>query len=186
MPNFATHGDNGNINIQLENEDPTPLNEDPKSRLENEDSKSQLENEDSKSQLENEDPKPQLENEDPKPPHEDPMLHSSAAPNYQVSEVSPLLRSPVNSDSVSTDSVSINEKIELKDNIIDDNVKLELDVVKPEMEGPSSSNLVAVSGESHPMDVEESHEKQASVEQKDDSNAANEDSIRKNDSAHVG
>ncbi|KAF5747380.1 apoptotic chromatin condensation inducer in the nucleus [Tripterygium wilfordii] len=203
MQKFATHGDNGNISTQLENEDPKPQyeypkpqleNEDPKPRLENEDPKPQLENEDPKPQLENEDPKPLLENEDPKPsleneglkpPPEDPMLHSSA-PNYQVSEVSPILGSPVKSDSISTDSVSINEKIELKDNIIDDNVKLEIDVVKPEMVGPSSSNLVAAGGESHPMDVEESHEKQASVEQKDDNDAVNEDMIRKNDSADVG
>jgi apoptotic chromatin condensation inducer in the nucleus len=39
----------------------------------------------------------------------------------------------VKSDSIFTDSVSINEKTELKDNVIADHVKLELNVVKPEM-----------------------------------------------------
>jgi apoptotic chromatin condensation inducer in the nucleus len=99
-------------------------------------------NENSSIQLENEDSKPQLENESSKPPDENVVLESSA-PDNQVSEVNPNLGFQVKSDSISTDSVSINEKIELKDNIIADDVKLELDDVKLKMV------------ELHPMDVED-------------------------------
>ncbi|KAF9678830.1 hypothetical protein SADUNF_Sadunf07G0076900 [Salix dunnii] len=141
--------------------------------------------ENSNIQLENEGLKPQLENESLKPPDEDAVLDSSA-PDNQVSEVSPILGFQVKSDSISTDSVSINEKIELKGNIIADNVKLELDNVKPEMVGPSSSNVVPVGGESHPMDVEEPQEKIESVEEKDDSSGTNAYMSKKNDSVDVG
>ncbi|TXG60613.1 hypothetical protein EZV62_015186 [Acer yangbiense] len=139
----------------------------------------------SETQGESEDSNPQLENEGLKPLHRDDMLDNSA-PDNQVSEVSPNLGSQVKYDSISTDSVSINEKIELKDNIIADNVKLELDVIKPEMVEPSSSNIVPVGGESHPMDVEEPLEKKASFQEKDDNEAANVDMDKKNDSADVG
>ncbi|XP_011021881.1 PREDICTED: apoptotic chromatin condensation inducer in the nucleus-like isoform X1 [Populus euphratica] len=142
-------------------------------------------NENSSIQLENEDSKPQLENESSKPSDENVVLESSA-PDNQVSEVNPNLGFQVNSDSISTDSVSINEKIELKDNIIADDVKLELDDVKLEMVEPSSSNVVPVGGESHPMDVEEPQEKSPSVEKKDDSNGTNADMSKKNDSVDVG
>ncbi|CAL9001337.1 unnamed protein product [Prunus brigantina] len=194
---------NGNSKPLLENEDAKPLleNEDPKLRLENEDPKPQLENEDPKPQLENEEPEPQLENEALKPQLEiedlkpqleneglepiakDDMLGSSA-PNYQVSEVS-TLGSEVKYDSISTDSVSINETIELKDNIIADHVKLELDIVKPEMVYPSSSTVVPVSGDSHPMDVDEPLEDKASLGEKDD-NITNADISKKNDNADLG
>ncbi|KAK2655908.1 hypothetical protein Ddye_008960 [Dipteronia dyeriana] len=137
----------------------------------------------SETQGESEDSNPQLE-EGLKPVHRDDMLDDSA-PDNQVSEVSPNLGSQVKYDSISTDSVSINEKIELKDNIIADNVKLELDVIKLEMVEPSSSNIVPVVGESHPMDVEEPLEK-ASFQEKDDNDAANVDMDKKNDSADVG
>jgi apoptotic chromatin condensation inducer in the nucleus len=142
-------------------------------------------NENSSIQLENEDSKPQLENESSKPPDENVVLESSA-PDNQVSEVNPNLGFQVKSDSISTDSVSINEKIELKDNIIADDVKLELDDVKLEMVEPSSSNVVPVGGESHPMDVEEPQEKSPSVEKKDDSNGTNADMSKKNYSVDVG
>ncbi|XP_059624327.1 uncharacterized protein LOC132267243 [Cornus florida] len=127
---------------------------------------------------------PQLENKDPKPPQEDVKLNSSD-PNNQVSEVSPVLGFQVKSDSVSSDCVSINEKNELKDNIIADNVKLELDV-RPEMVQPSFSNVVADGGKLHPMDVEEPRESKVSVEERDDNNAANREMSKKNDSADVG
>ncbi|CAK7334511.1 unnamed protein product [Dovyalis caffra] len=148
-------------------------------------SRTQEANENSNIQLENEDLKPQLEDESLKPPDEN-VVPESSAPDNQVSEVSPNLGFQVKSDSISTDSVSINEKIELKDNIIADNVKLELDDVKPEMVEPSSSNVVPVGGESHPMDVEEPPEKRESVEEKDDSNGTNADMSKKNDSVDVG
>ncbi|MBA0761074.1 hypothetical protein Gotri_023771, partial [Gossypium trilobum] len=85
----------------------------------------------------------------------------------------------------STDSVSNNEKIELKDNILADNVKLDLDVVKPEMVEPSSSNVVPISGESHPMDVEDPPENKAPVDERDDKNVTNVDLGNKNDSAET-
>ncbi|KAF9681924.1 hypothetical protein SADUNF_Sadunf05G0053800 [Salix dunnii] len=142
-------------------------------------------NENSSIQLENEDSKPQLENESSKPPEENVKLEFSA-PDNQVSEVNPNLGFQVKSDSISTDSVSINEKIELKDNIIADDVKLVLDDVKLEMVEPSSSNVVPVGGESHPMDIEEPQEKSPFVEKKDDSNGTNADVNKKNDSVDVG
>ncbi|XP_021833832.1 apoptotic chromatin condensation inducer in the nucleus [Prunus avium] len=175
---------------QLENEepepqleDPKPQLEDPKPQLENVDLKPQLENEALKPQLEIEDLKPQLENEGLEPTAKDDMLGSSAS-NYQVSEVS-TLGSEVKYDSISTDSVSINETIELKDNIIADHVKLELDIVKPEMVDPSSSTVVPVSGDSHPMDVDEPLEDKASLGEKDD-NITNADISKKNDNADLG
>ncbi|XP_057807064.1 uncharacterized protein LOC131021788 [Salvia miltiorrhiza] len=73
---------------------------------------------------------------------------------HQVSEVDPNLGFQVTSDSVSTESVSIIEKNELMIDVINDNVKLELDV-KPEMVQQSPSGAVPDGGESHPMDVEE-------------------------------
>lgn len=145
----------------------------------------QGENVNSNIQLENEDSKPQQENEGLKTPHGEDLL-DAAAPDNQVSEVSDILGSQVKSDSISTDSISINEKIELKDNIIADNVKLELDVNKSEMMEPSSGNVAAVGGESHPMDVEEPLEEKASVDEKDDNNATIADRGKKIDSADMG
>lgn len=174
--NVETHEENGNLKSQLENDD-------LKSHLEIEESKPQLESEDSKPQLESEESKPQLENESLNPPSGGVMLDLST-PDNQVSEVSPILGSQVKSDSISTDSVSINETIEIKDNVFADHVNLELDV-KPEMVEPSSSRVVLV-GESHPMDVEEPHENKASDGGKDSSNATDADINKKIDSADVG
>nr|XP_012466368.1 unnamed protein product [Gossypium raimondii]XP_012466369.1 unnamed protein product [Gossypium raimondii]KJB84363.1 hypothetical protein B456_N021100 [Gossypium raimondii] len=188
-------GQNENVNtdIKVEGEDPKLQFEtdDPKPEVENDDPKGelqgsnpQLESDDSKPQLDIEDSKVQLENEGLKVPHED-DVHDSSAPNIQVSEVSPDLGLQVKSDSISTDSVSNNEKIELKDNILADNVKLDLDVVKPEMVEPSSSNVVPISGESHPMDVEDPPENKAPVDERDGKNVTNVDLGNKNDSAET-
>lgn len=135
---------------------------------------------------ENRNSKMELEKEHLKPPQEDVIL-DSPAPNNQVSEVSPSLGFQVRSDSISADSVSINEKNEFKDNIIADNVKLELDV-KPEMVEvePSSSNVVPVGGESHLMDVEEPSENKLAVEVKEDNDAANADMNKLNEISDVG
>ncbi|KAI9079892.1 hypothetical protein K1719_038138 [Acacia pycnantha] len=100
---------------------------------ENGDSATKLENEESNAQLEYGDQKSHLEC-DIEPQSMDLMVHSSA-PKNQVSKVNPSLRSQVKSDSISSDSVSINQKNELKDNIIPDNVKLEQDNVRPETNG---------------------------------------------------
>ncbi|XP_027336943.1 actin cytoskeleton-regulatory complex protein PAN1-like [Abrus precatorius] len=130
----------------------------------NEDSAAKLENVESKVQVDNEDTKPQLDCEI-KPLCED-LVPDSSVPENQVSEVNPSLGSQVKYDSISTDSVSINQKNELKDTIITDNVKLEQDIVKPEMvEEPSSRNDVPVYDESHSMDVGGLHEKKASIEE---------------------
>ncbi|KAJ7956874.1 Apoptotic chromatin condensation inducer in the nucleus [Quillaja saponaria] len=181
--------------VTEKNEDSTAKleNEAPTARLDNEDSIIKLQNQDSKTKLENEDSKPWVENEDSKhqmgcdtkPLCED-VLPGSSVPENQVSEVNPILGSQVKSDSISTDSVSINEKIELKDNIIADNVKLEQDILRPEMVEPSSSNIVPVFGDSHPMDVEEADEKKASVEEKDVNNSTSPDLNKTNNSEDVG
>lgn len=160
-------------------------NENSMSQLVNEDSKPHEANEDSKLQPESADSEPQLENVCTNSTADDVMPNLSALHN-QVSEVSPMLGSQVKYDSISTDSVSNNEKIELKDNIIADHVKLELDVIKPEMVEPSSSTVVPVGGDSHPMDVEEPHESKASIGEKDDDNGNNADLSKKNDSIDVG
>ncbi|XP_050372886.1 uncharacterized protein LOC126790615 [Argentina anserina] len=167
-----------------QNTEANKTNEDSKPQLENEDPEPMQESLDSKPQLENVDPKPQLESESLDDTPKDAMLNSSS-PNYQVSEVSTVLGSEVKYDYISTDSVSINEKIELKDNIIADHVKIELDV-KPEMVEPSSSAVVPVNGDSHPMDVEEPPESKASVTERDDNYDTNADISQKNDTADVG
>ncbi|XP_022942162.1 apoptotic chromatin condensation inducer in the nucleus-like [Cucurbita moschata] len=140
----------------------TKDNEDSKPQSEVEESKSQLDSKDSKLQMEIEDTQPQLvdvnmeaqvKNENLKSQHAN-LGHDSSDPDNQVSEVSPVIGSQVRTDSISTDSVTINEMIELKENISADHVKLELDV-KQEMVEPSSSIVVPDAGESHPMDVEE-------------------------------
>ncbi|GKV25317.1 hypothetical protein SLEP1_g34773 [Rubroshorea leprosula] len=148
-------------------------------QLADEDPKLQLADKDPKTQVESEDSKPELEDEGLEPSHSDVVCDSAL--NNQVPEVSPSLGFQVKSDSISADSVSINENIELKDNIIADNVKLELDIFKPDMVDPSSRSVVPVSGEAHPMDLEEPLEKEASVEERDDKNTTNSDLIKKND-----
>lgn len=135
---------------------------------------------------ENRNSKIELETEHLKLLQEDVVL-DSPAPTNQVSEVSPSLGFQVRSDSISADSVSINETNEFKDNIIADNVKLELDV-KPEMVEvePSSSNVVPVGGESRLMDVDEPPENKLAVEVKEDNDAANADMNKISEITDVG
>lgn len=121
--------------------------------------------------------------EDLKPLHEDGKLDSSDS-NNQVSEVSSSIGFPIKSNSISTDSVYFNEKNDLKDNIIADNVKLESDV-KPEMVQPSSSDIVPDGGKSHPSDVEEPQENKV-FGQQTDNNVTNADVSQKNYSADLG
>ncbi|KAL1190316.1 hypothetical protein V5N11_016700 [Cardamine amara subsp. amara] len=106
------------------------------------------------------------------------VLEKSAMYN-QVSEVIPVTGFEVKSDCISTDSVSNNEKIELKDNEIADNVKLEQNVNK-------SQEPSTVIGESHPMDVEEPLEQKISVGGGDDSTAANADMTKENSIIDAG
>ncbi|KAK8577982.1 hypothetical protein V6N13_076656 [Hibiscus sabdariffa] len=171
---------------QVESEGPKAdvRHEEPKGQLECVGSKPMLKSDDSKPQMDIEDSKVWLENDGSNAPHEDDMRGSYAL-NIQVSEVSPDLGIQVKSDSIPTDSVSNNEKIEIKDNIITDNVKLDPDVVKPEMVEPSSSNVIPVSGESHPVDVEEPPENKAPVDERDDKNVTNVVMSNKNDSTEM-
>ncbi|MED6179729.1 hypothetical protein PIB30_003528 [Stylosanthes scabra] len=148
------------------------------------DSAIKVENEESKLQLDIEVPKPQLEC-DTKPPSED-LVPNTSVPENQVSEVNPSLGSQVKSDSISSDSVSINQKNELKDTIITDNVKLEQDIVRPEMvEEPSSRKDEPVYDESHSMDVGGLLEKKASVEE-NSNNVTTPDLNKTNSSDDVG
>lgn len=137
----------------------------------------------------------QSENDDSKYPQPDQPL------KHQVSEVDPNLGFQVTSDSVSTESVSIIEKNELKIDVIDDNVKLELDV-KLEMQ-QSPSGAIPDGGESHPMDVgepldkndfkdhidkkdaEEPRDKNLQVETTDGSKVENIDSLKSIDSGDI-
>ncbi|KAK8577984.1 hypothetical protein V6N13_076658 [Hibiscus sabdariffa] len=182
--------------LQLETEDPKAWlkDEGPKPQVEGEGPKADVRHEEPKGQLECVGSKPVLKGDDSKPqmdikdgsnaPHEDDMRGSYAL-NIQVSEVSPDLGFQVRSDSIPTDSVSNNEKIEIKDNIVADNVKLDPDVVSPEMVEPSSSNVVPVSGESHPMDVEEPPENKTPVGERDYNNFTNVVMSNKNDSTEM-
>ncbi|KAL9263915.1 Apoptotic chromatin condensation inducer in the nucleus-like protein [Drosera capensis] len=94
--------------------------------------------------------------DDIKPSQEDEKIEMSDSA-LQVSEVNSSLGFQVSSDSLPSDSISINETNDIKDNKIVDDVKLELDA-KREMVQPSSIDVVPGPGESHPMDVEEPHE----------------------------
>ncbi|CAE6152168.1 unnamed protein product [Arabidopsis arenosa] len=127
---------------------------------------------------ENKEPFSGLDGGDLKAQPSEAVLEKSAMYN-QVSEVIPVTGFEVKSDCISTDSVSNNEKIELKDNKIADNVKLEQNVNK--FQGPST-----VVGESHPMDVEEPLEQKISVGGGDDSNAANADMTKENNIIDAG
>lgn len=104
----------------------------------------------------------QMENDDAKCLQPDSSVQTL---KYQVPEVDPNLGFQVTSDSVSTESVSIIEKNELKVDVITDNVQLELDV-KHEMVQPSASTTVPDGGESHPMDVEEPLDKKDTLDPK--------------------
>ncbi|KAE8704905.1 hypothetical protein F3Y22_tig00110432pilonHSYRG00020 [Hibiscus syriacus] len=98
--------------------------------------KSRVENGGPKVEVETDDSKAQLENGD--------GMHDSSSLNNQVPEINPVSGFQVKPDSISNDSMSINEKIELKDNIVDENVKLSQDVKLEMVEPCSSSNVVPI------------------------------------------
>ncbi|XP_051114742.1 uncharacterized protein LOC127240231 [Andrographis paniculata] len=119
---------------------------------------------------------------------------------FQVSEVNPDLGSQVASDSVSTESVPLIEKNELKIDVITDNVKLELDV-KPEVGQTSVGTAASDDGKLEPAgdeaplskddtddsldkkDVEQPLDKVESMEATD---AENIDNLRGIDSVDLG
>ncbi|XP_010916922.1 uncharacterized protein [Elaeis guineensis] len=122
--------------------------------------------------------------EESKPSIEDVKL-SPSEPNNQVSEVSPNLGSQVKCESISTDSVSIIEKNELKDNLNADNCHLE--VVKPEMVQLSSCNDPPICDDLHPLDDDKELVKnQVSLEETDAKYATNLDLSKNEDSADGG
>ncbi|XP_074371423.1 uncharacterized protein LOC141712398 isoform X1 [Apium graveolens] len=118
----------------------------------------------------------QPQNEDSNPPHE--VNLNSFAPESQVFEVS-----KVTSESISTDNVKINEKIEFKDNIIADDVKLDFDV-KHDREEPSSGNVDLDDGNLQQMDVKQPEENEVKVEETANI-ADNPDIAKNNDSGDV-
>ena len=120
-------------------------------------------------QLESGDQGPRYDekNEDSKPSAED-AAFTVSEPTNQVPEVSTDLGFQVKSESISTDSVSINEKNELKDNLNANNVHLELEVVKPEMVQPSSSDVPTTGGDSDPLKDDNELVNQAPLEEAGD------------------
>ncbi|GMI68643.1 ACINUS [Hibiscus trionum] len=192
--------ENVNSNTQIESQDGKPqvVTEVPpieehlesSKREENVNSNKQMECQDAKSQVENEGLKVEVETEDPKAELESgDGMHDFSSLNNQVPEVNLVSGFKVKSDSFSNDSMSINEKIELKDNINDENVKLSQDVVKLEMvvEPCSSTNVVPNNGESHPMDDDEQPlRNKASVDELDENNDTTADISNKDDSEEMG
>ncbi|CAI9763457.1 unnamed protein product [Fraxinus pennsylvanica] len=124
----------------------------------------------------------QLENDGLKSLQMDAKLNSADI-NYQVSEVNSELRVQVISDSVSTESVSLTEKNELKVDLVADDVKFIEH--KPEMVQSLSSNVFPDGGESYPID-EESRDNKVSVEEAGGSNVENVDTLKKNNAGKLG
>ncbi|XP_055835610.1 uncharacterized protein LOC129904105 [Solanum dulcamara] len=104
-------------------------------------------------------------------------------PATQVYEVNPNLGSQVKSDSFSTDTLPINENKDLNDNLNADNVKLETEVVRQEMELQSSSKDLSGVGSSHPLDGQMPHEMQGLVGETDDVKSSDVKFSMKNDNA---
>ncbi|KAF6149225.1 hypothetical protein GIB67_026081 [Kingdonia uniflora] len=151
--------------------------------------KTQIENDASSAQeLQNietqieEDTKPTLKENSFSPKHHDgDGVLSLSDSNNQVSEVSPTLGFQVKSDSISTDSVSINEKNELKDSLNNDNCHIDIAVLKPEMVQPSLIDIPHSGGViSSPLDDQKPFENQGSIDVIDDTNV---DLSKKNDNA---
>lgn len=135
--------------------------------------------------LESQDNGIKVEKEDPLASNEGAVLNSPIQ-NNQVSEVSPSLGFQVKSDSISTDSVSINQKNEQKNNLNADNFHIELDNVKPEMVQPSSCDVPRNGGDISPLDDQEPFGDQGSIEALDGVDAMNVDLSKKIGSADGG
>ena len=163
--------------VQIASKSESAENEDVKF-AENDDVKF-AENDDVKS-AENDEVKAESENS--MPPQIDAVSNVSS-PNIQVYEVSPVLGFQIESESISTDSVSINEKNELKDNLNADNVNLELEVVKLEMVQSSSQEVPSSGGNLHPLDNQKPPENQDSVEETDGNKSTQVDFCGKNNDA---
>ncbi|KAE8676567.1 hypothetical protein F3Y22_tig00111584pilonHSYRG00191 [Hibiscus syriacus] len=148
-------------------------------QMECQDGKSQVENECLKVEVETSDPKSRLENGDD--------MHDSSSLNNQGPEINPVSGFQVKSDSISNDSMSINETIELQDNIIDENVKLSQDDKLEMVEPCSSSNVVPNNDESQPKDDDgQPLRNMASVDETDENNDTTTDMNYKDDSEEMG
>ncbi|KAL9253134.1 Apoptotic chromatin condensation inducer in the nucleus-like protein [Drosera capensis] len=82
----------------------------------------------------------------------------------QVSEVTTSLEFQVNHDSITSDPISVNEINDPKDDIADDDVKLELEA-KPEMVQPLSDDVAPSGGELLSVEFEKQREDKVPVEQ---------------------
>ncbi|CAI9109323.1 OLC1v1009126C1 [Oldenlandia corymbosa var. corymbosa] len=100
-----------------------------------------------------------LEDDNSKPLHSDANVDISDT-NTQVSEVNHVSGFQVKYESVTTETILIIGKNELKDDVNVDDVKLEQDV-KPELVQPSFSSDIPKDGKSHPVAVEEPHDNNA-------------------------
>ncbi|KAI3669356.1 hypothetical protein L6452_40589 [Arctium lappa] len=138
--------------------------------------KVEINNEGEVSNLQPEDRESKPESQSPKEEVKPNLSHIGG----QVVEVS-----QVKSDSISIDTMSITEKNELKDNLIADDVKLELDV-KPEMVQPSFSKVVLDGAKTESVVVDEPHEDKFTTEEKDVNNAESINICKKNDNEDVG
>ncbi|CAA6665081.1 unnamed protein product [Spirodela intermedia] len=105
----------------------------------------------------------------------------TAVQENQVSEVSLDLGLQVKCDSISTDSVSLNEKIVLKDDLNANNFHLEEELVKTEVVQSSSSHVAPVGGDLQPLNVDqEPDDNKVSFEEEDDiTDTTNEDHSKK-------
>ncbi|KAJ6801763.1 apoptotic chromatin condensation inducer in the nucleus [Iris pallida] len=123
-----------------------------------------------------------------KPPAEDVEFTPSETAN-QVSEVNPDLGFQVKCESISTDSVLINEKNpKLKDNLNANNVHLEVEVVKTDMVQPSSGDVPTIGVDLHPLkDDKELVDNQGSLEEVGDVTCTMRvEQCKKTDSVDVG
>ncbi|KAL2468058.1 SAFB-like transcription modulator [Forsythia ovata] len=113
------------------------------------------------------------------------QLHDVSYPSNQVHEVSANIEFQVKSESISTDTLSFNEKKELKDNLNADNVQLEPEVVRPELVLPSSSVNLSHDGSFHRLDDGMPGGNQGSVGETDDEKSRNMEVSQKNVNAEI-
>ncbi|KAL2503788.1 putative apoptotic chromatin condensation inducer in the nucleus-like [Abeliophyllum distichum] len=113
------------------------------------------------------------------------QLHDVFYPSNQVHEVSANIEFQVKSESISTDTLSFNEKKELKDNLNADNVQLEPEVVRPELVQPSSSENLSHDGSFHRLDDGMPGGNQGSFGETDDEKSRNMEVSQKNVNAEI-
>lgn len=123
----------------------------------------------SKTEANGADYKDETENRYSEPPSAKDTELDVAVPENQVSEVSLDLGLQVKCDSISTDSVSLNEKIVLKDDLNANTFHLEEELVKPEVVQSPSSYVAPVGGDLQPLNVDqEPDDNKGSFEEEDD------------------